>query len=224
MPAASRALCVDIAFVFNNLPDWQPLAAAAQQAGLEVAVFSGAQDGLAQMADYLQGRSGVEAIHILSHGSNGAIELGGTWLNAQNIGQHSAALAPDGDMLVYGCYAGEGAQGALLLGELARLTQADTAASSNATGAAGQGDDWLLERQVGEIGTAPLSLDGYGHLLVTPSDQGFNGESPRYLTNAGETIGNVIYSMGTPTPGTAPWWRSQRVARLSASRRTMTTR
>lgn len=204
-PAASSDQRQEIVFVDGKLQDAQQLIAGLPS-GTEVVVLDSSKDGLQQIADYLKDRSDVDAIHLLSHGSEGTVELGNTWLNAQNIGQHSqtlnaigAALAADGDILIYGCNTGEGTQGATLLNELARLTQADVAASDDATGAASKGGDWLLERQVGEVATTSLSLGSYQSLLAAPADQNFNGESPNYLNNAGATIAGVTYSLVAPT-------------------------
>ena len=44
--------------------------------GTEVVFLQAGQDGLAQMADALQGRTGVDAIHVLSHGQSGQLQLG----------------------------------------------------------------------------------------------------------------------------------------------------
>lgn len=206
-PAATTDQRQEIVFVDGKLQDAQALIAGLPS-GTEVVVLDSNKDGLQQIADYLKDRSDVDAIHLLSHGAEGTVELGNTWLNSQNIGQHAeqlnaigAALATDGDILIYGCDTGEGAQSATLLSELARLTQADVAASDDATGAAIKGGDWQLERQVGEIDAASLNLSGYESLLAAPADQNFNSESQRYLNNAGETIAGVTYTLVTPTSG-----------------------
>ena len=178
--------------------------------GTEVVFLQAGQDGLAQMAAALGERGDVGAVHVLTHGSAGQMWLGNAVLDEAALARPEvqAALATLGqgltanaDILLYACELARGDAGAAFITQWATLTQADVAGSTNLTGAAHLGGDWVLERQVGEIGTAPLSLNGYAHLLVTPSDQGFNGETPRYLTNAGETIGNAIYSMVAPTSG-----------------------
>uniref|UniRef100_UPI0027B9CE8A DUF4347 domain-containing protein n=1 Tax=Aquabacterium sp. TaxID=1872578 RepID=UPI0027B9CE8A len=199
---------LEVVFVDGSIRNYQQLVADVKP-GTEVVVLGGTKDGLQQIADYLDGRSGIDAIHLLSHGSEGTFELGNTWLNSQNIGQHAeqlnaigAALASDGDILIYGCNTGEGTQGETLLSELARLTQADIAASENSTGAANKGGDWLLERQLGEIATASLSVEGYQSLLAAPVDQNFDDPVLwRPLNNNSETIGGVTYTMVTPTLG-----------------------
>lgn len=45
------------------------------------------------------------------------------------------------------------------------------------------------------------ALISFNSYAVTPSDQGFNSESPRYITNTGDTIAGTTYSMVAPTAG-----------------------
>jgi len=75
MPASPYPARTEIVFVFDNLPDWQQLADGVQP-GAQVVVLDGTQDGLAQVAAHLQGREGVDAIHILSHGQPASLQLG----------------------------------------------------------------------------------------------------------------------------------------------------
>ncbi|MFG0721243.1 Ig-like domain-containing protein [Pseudomonas sp. GLN_6] len=207
-PAASSDQRQEIVFVDGKLQDVQQLIAGLPS-GTEVVVLDSNKDGLQQIADYLKDRSDVDAIHLLSHGSEGAVELGNTWLNSQNIGQHSqtlnaigAALASDGDILLYGCDTGEGTQGATLLGELARLTQADVAASVDATGAISSGGNWQLEREVGQIESASLNLEGYQSLLAAPADQNFdNHPTAPYQFSGAQNIDGVTYSLVSPAGG-----------------------
>jgi hypothetical protein len=51
-----------------------------------VFILDGESDGLAQMAAYLQGRSGIDAIHVISHGSQGALYLGSATTRTRPIG------------------------------------------------------------------------------------------------------------------------------------------
>lgn len=206
-PAATGDHRQEVVFIDGKVDNKQQLIAGLKP-GTEVVVLDSNQDGLQQIADYLKNRSDIDAIHLLSHGADGTVELGNTWLNAENIGQHSAALnaigaalAADGDILLYGCSTAEGTQGTALLNELARLTQADVAGSVDPTGAADKGGDWQLERQTGQIEAASLNLVDYRSLLATPADQNFDGQAQRYLNNAGETINGIIYSLVQPTVG-----------------------
>ncbi|MEN0108456.1 MAG: DUF4347 domain-containing protein, partial [Pseudomonas sp.] len=182
-PPASSDQRQEIIFVDGQLKDAQALIAGLPS-GAEVVVLDSSKDGLQQIADYLKGREGVDAIHLLSHGAEGTVELGSTWLNTQNITEHSqtlsaigAALASDGDILLYGCDTGAGSQGAALLADMARLTQADVAASADATGTASRGGNWVLERQSGTVETNSLALGSYNALLAAPVIGNLNGDS-----------------------------------------------
>ncbi|MGK5015227.1 Ig-like domain-containing protein [Janthinobacterium sp. HLS12-2] len=128
---------------------------------VEVVTLDAGQDGLSQMAAALAGRSGISAIHVVSHGAEGMAQLGSLALNNDSIASHAAdlatigkALAADGDILLYGCGTGAGTSGAALVQSLATLTGADVAASSDVTGAANLGGNWILEVQVGHIEAA----------------------------------------------------------------------
>ncbi|MBK7003044.1 MAG: DUF4347 domain-containing protein [Rhodoferax sp.] len=162
----------EVAFIENNVADWETLAAGVR-AGVEVVVLDSRGDGLAQMADYLGQKEpgSVNAIHLLSHGSSGAINLGTLTLSS-NLNDHTdtltrigSALTADGDFLVYGCEVAEGQTGVEFVGKLAQATGADVAASADLTGAALSGGDWVLEAKSGQIDVESLSIIGYHDLL-----------------------------------------------------------
>ncbi|WP_407715694.1 Ig-like domain-containing protein [Comamonas testosteroni] len=146
----------------------------------EVVILDASKDGLQQMADYLQGRSGIDAIHLLSHGADGAVQVGKLWLNSANLAEHRTALesigstlSADGDLLLYGCDIGLGEKGQTFLDQLAAITRADVAASTDRTGAAALGGNWTLEAHTGSIETSrPWASDSgpdYADLLALPS-------------------------------------------------------
>ncbi|MET1077874.1 MAG: Ig-like domain-containing protein [Pseudomonas sp.] len=172
----------EVVFVDGQVQNLQQvLAALPATADREVVVLDPARDGLQQMADYLQGRTGLDAVHLLSHGKEGAVRVGNGWLDAQRLDQHAqaladigAALTADGDILLYGCNAGEADAGQALIEGMVRLTGADVAASSDATGAARLGGDWVLERQTGAIDGPALVLDVEA-LLAAPVSETFDG-------------------------------------------------
>jgi hypothetical protein len=185
-----------IVFVSDRLADL-PSLLAALPAGLEVVVLDGSADGLAQMAAALQGRSGLAAIHVLSHGSAGQVQLGSLWLDSAGVAARAdelstigSALRPGGDLLLYGCSVAAGDGGAALLHELARATGADVAASDDLTGSAALGGDWVLERHTGAIEAPLFATDavGYGGLLAAPTTETFNGV----------TVDGGGHSFGTP--------------------------
>ena len=156
-------MSVQIAFVDTRLADWQLLVAGLDP-GVEVFLLDPLRDGMLQIAEALEGRSGVNAIHILSHGAEGGLVLGSTALSEDNLGDYASALATigqalteTGDILLYGCDIGSGDSGQSFITALARYTSADIAASTDATGSNGLGGDWVLEAATGSIEVQPLS-------------------------------------------------------------------
>ena len=164
-----------IVFVDSSVKDYQQFLTQSPPGALVVTLDSG-EDGVAQIAATLGKYSDVQSVHIVSHGSAGELHLGSTVLDAGSLGQHAAdlavwndALAPGADILVYGCDVGAGASGQALVSGLAALTGADVAASTDATGSAALGGDWVLERSSGSIETAALAPTEYAGLLAAPT-------------------------------------------------------
>ena len=62
-------------FVNHDLADLATLLAGVPQ-GAEVVLLDPTQDGLSQMLTALDGRSGLDAIHLIGHGASGLIDLG----------------------------------------------------------------------------------------------------------------------------------------------------
>jgi hypothetical protein len=173
-PAADRT---ELVFVDARLADHESLAEAGA-AGAQVVVLDAGGDGVRQMAEALRGRSGLDAIHVVSHGSAGAVHLGTATLSGATLDGYAdatsaigAALTPGGDLLLYGCLVGADGAGEAFLAALADAAGADVAASDDATGAAALGGDWVLERQAGTIETGDWfarqeGAAAYAHLLA----------------------------------------------------------
>jgi len=180
-PAVNTSIAdtrTEIVFIESNVADYQTLLNGVNPSA-EVHILDASQDGLALMAQILSGRSGVDAIHIISHGSEGSVGLGTLNLSAQNLGDHAADLAIIGgaldanaDILLYGCSVAAGSNGVALVDALAQATQADIAASTDATGLISQGGDWALETHTGEIDAvlaiSDAALADYDRLLASP--------------------------------------------------------
>src|SRR5262245_51679287 len=125
---------------------------------VDVVVLDPGGDGISQIGEALATRTGLTAVHILSHGRDGAIQLGSATLDAatldaraEAISAWGSAFAGDGDLLLYGCDVADSIAGEAFVGELARATGADVAASDDLTGEAGLGGDWTLEFATGAI-------------------------------------------------------------------------
>ncbi len=147
----------------------------------DVFVLDSARDGIDQISEIVAGRSGIDSLHIVSHGQPGAAVLGDLTLSDQNLdgyaGQIAAwqsSLSPDADILLYGCELAGNTAGQSLLESLSALTGADVAASIDDTGHQTLGGDWDLEFNVGLIETdvafsAAVQQDWRGVLNATPA-------------------------------------------------------
>lgn len=170
-----------ILFVAPDVQDFDTLTVAN---GVEVVRLQAGIDAIAQISSYLDGRSGIEAINILSHGTPGQIRIGETVLNAQTLDSYATALAgwaqaltADADLLIWGCDVAATPGGIALMDRLAELTGADVAASDDPTGAAALGGDWILEASTGAIEAGipftTAGMENWGHILApTPEVTG----------------------------------------------------
>ncbi len=157
----------EIVVVDAGLPDAQALVDQLQRDGrrLDIVWLQPGDDGIARIGAALQGREGIDALHLLTHGAGGQVQLGATRLDgatllarADEVAAWGAALSAQADLLLYGCDVAADADGRQLVADLGLLTGADVAASTDLTGAAALGGDWQLELATGRIDT-PLLLD-----------------------------------------------------------------
>ena len=180
----------------------------------EVHVLDPDRDGVEQIAEILDGRTGIDGIHIVSHGSDGQVFLGSGTLDTDTLSNNygdemdviAAALSEDADILIYGCDVASTEAGVELMQGLSDATGADVAASTDATGATEMGGDWVLEAQDGEIETEALDIGAWQGLLgttisitgsnVTSTGSGFTVTA----YNLDGTPGTVAVLTGTP-PG-----------------------
>lgn len=113
-----------------------------------VRVVDSEESGLAAISDELAKGRNFEAVHIFSHGTPGSFTLGSDQVDsstlasqAEQLSSWSNSLTEEADILLYGCDVAQGEAGQAFISELAHLTGADIAASTNATGAADKGGD-----------------------------------------------------------------------------------
>ena len=180
-PAQQRR---EIVFVDQQVEDYEILlesirdsdAVDVSATAIEVIVLDRDRDGLEHISEILAGRSDIDAVHILSHGSEGSVQLGGSHLSSDNLDQYqdrlsgwAEHLSPDADILLYGCNIAGGKWGVAFMENLSALTGADIAASVDLTGATVLGGDWFLERTTGVVETSVLfqagEADTYAYLL-----------------------------------------------------------
>jgi|GEM_PF-6667576 len=169
---------------------------AATPANAEIVYLYDSQDGVSQMADYLQGRTGIDSIQIVSHGGDGKLFLGNSTVSSDNLSVYADKLAQigqsltvNGDILLYGCDVAQTWVGQQFVSSIADLTGADVAASTDTTGAADLGGNWVLEDQVGVINTLVVTAPAW-HDTLAPTNSGA-------WTVSGSTASNVTAGITT---------------------------
>ncbi|MBU6488130.1 MAG: DUF4347 domain-containing protein, partial [Burkholderiales bacterium] len=198
-----------VVFVNSNVTDYQTLVSGLPQ-GTQVVILDSSKDGLAQIDQYLQQHAGVSAIHLVSHGADGNVQIGSTWLNAGDISAYRAELAqigaamkPGGDFLIYGCNVAENADGKALVQQIASISGLNVAASTDATGAAALGGDWSLEYDAGAMHTSVIfshAAEQQYDALLAVTDETYDGQVG-YVTAGGAagvtsfTLDGIVYTM-----------------------------
>ncbi|MHC4880247.1 MAG: DUF4347 domain-containing protein, partial [Planctomycetota bacterium] len=116
------------------------------------------RDGVDQISSVLSKYRNVSAVHILSHGSSGSLQLGSTKLDGDSLDDRERQLSGWGnsltesaDILLYGCNVAEGEWGVDFVQDIAALTGADIAASDNLTGNSALRGDWHFEVTIGTV-------------------------------------------------------------------------
>ena len=194
----------ELVFVDTDTPDYQLLvddllSNSSEDRLIEVVLLDNSSDGIAQITDMLSQYHDLDAVHIISHGSEGSIDLGGTQLefdtllaNTKAIQGWAEAFSDNGDLLIYGCNLAASADGQALVDSLARLTGADVAASDDLTGDSSLGGDWQLEYQTGQveaavIGDEVLLRDWTGTLEAEQASAEFLSTPLAFEENTGQT-------------------------------------
>src|SRR4028118_588967 len=98
-----------LVFIDSNVEDYQSLISGVSP-NAEVIIIDEMLGGIEQITERLATKQNIEAIHIISHGSPGSVQLGANTLNSSNIEnfapglkQWRKALIPGADILLYGC-------------------------------------------------------------------------------------------------------------------------
>lgn len=158
----------ELVFVDANVKDSDTLinsilANRATGTQIEIIRLERGSDGLDQISEILKHERNIDAVHIISHGNAGELQLGDALVNAETLQSRSlelqawhSALTDDADLLLYGCEVGQGTKGAEFIAKLVQITQADVAASDDLTGSEDQGGDWSLEITQGHVESATL--------------------------------------------------------------------
>ena len=197
--AASASRTGRIVFIDQGVENVGELVAGLAE-GDELVLLQPDQDGLAQITQVLSRRSNVASVHIIAHGAAGQLQLGDRVVDRDVVLQRqdelrgwSKSFAVGADILIYGCETGANENGHRLIQQIARITRADVAASTDKTGADRLGGDWDLERHVGTI-EAGLVFDSrtrenYDAVMpITIRASGSTGEEQMFLQIDGVTV------------------------------------
>lgn len=211
--AAVEARTREIAFVDETLDGVDVLiedllAMNAPDRDIQVILLRSDGDGIAQISAALSQREGIDAVHLLSHGADGSIRVGGVSLDfdsllarAGQVREWRDALSAQADIFLYGCDVARSPLGQSMVEALARLTGADVSASSDVTGARAAGGDWQLEYTHGDTDAAlvlgflqPVAWQG-----VLPNEFQVNSTTSSDQTTAGAVRGskNAVAMDGT---------------------------
>lgn len=159
------ALPIEVVFVDAAVEDADVLINGLRDSASEpiqwiVIELDGQRDGIDQITSALARLSGVDAIHLVSHGDGEGIYLGNTRLDLNSMEAYASQVATwassmdvDADLLLYGCDLASTEEGRTLIELLSTLTACDVAASDDATGHESLGGDWDFEYIVGSVST-----------------------------------------------------------------------
>ncbi len=159
-----KSLVKEVIFVDQDVSDYSTLIQGVDlhklvSGELEIVMLKDNQSGISQITDYLkQYDHQIETVHIVSHGNQGELYLGSDVVNDASLEHFKADLSTwdnsfkaDADILFYGCNVAEGAEGQKFVADLHSIINIDIAASSDITGSAALGGNWILEVNHGQI-------------------------------------------------------------------------
>ncbi|MDB9514376.1 DUF4347 domain-containing protein, partial [Kamptonema animale CS-326] len=199
----------NLVFIDSNVEDYQSLISGVSP-NAEVIILDETLDGIEQITERLATEKNIEAIHIISHGSPGAVQLGANTLNSSNIEsfgpqlkQWRKALIPDADIIFYGCNIAAGDTGHQFLAQVHQLTGANIAANSNTTGNSERGGTWDIPQlippspQKPKLALTETTLKTYSGLLGFATQVTFPTGSNPLSISIGDFNGDGLPDLAT---------------------------
>ena len=198
----------EVLVIDTSVDNYEDLIASLDKPNLEIHFIDSNSDGVLQLSNILSAYKNLDALHIVSHGAAGQVNLGNSELSAESldfdkslIQGWSQSFSDSADILIYGCNVADGVHGQAFVDELAELTQTDVAASDDITGAKSFNGDAQFEYTQGLIEaeqlfsqedyeTAKVQLAfGSTHVVTSNADSGEGSLRDLIATaNAGDTI------------------------------------
>jgi uncharacterized delta-60 repeat protein len=161
--SVAEIISQELVFIDTDVDNYQQLlndiiSQSDEDRNIEVILLDNQRDGIEQITEALAGFNNLDAVHLISHGSDGSVDIGSTILDAETLNQNLLAISDwgdafteEGDFLIYGCNLAATEDGQSLVQSLSSLTHTDVAASDDLTGHAELGGDWELEFNSGTI-------------------------------------------------------------------------
>lgn len=186
--------------------------------GIEIVEVESTESGLAGLQEILGRYHGLDAVHLFSHATAGALQLGNDRVTTEELKADpeffaviNQAIRPSGDFLLYGCELGKGEAGAEFLEIIRQHTHADLAASDDLTGSSELDGDWDLEITVGNIEATPIgnspALKDFTEILqlttfsfnATTNTNPFLGTTPMWpgTYETSRTLNGFTFYIGT---------------------------
>ena len=239
LPDSRGADRLELVVVDRSTPDYSQLvddllASQSKNINYRLHFIEPDENGINVITGILAQYESVDAVHIVSHGSEGQIQLGNASLDGGNVENHidslsrwGDALEESADLLFYGCDLTSDESGLSLITRIAQASGADVAASQDLTGSSAKGGDWDLESEIGLIDStvpfSPLLQEDYSGLLAgTVLEWSIETRleargsvlitpSQLFATDADTDASGIIYTITTNTTNgyiahaSAPW-------------------
>src|SRR6476469_6564751 len=171
--------------------------------GTATYILESQPDAVEQITTFLAQHTGIESLHIITHGSPGKIYLGTTELNSSNIENYSQqlqqwrnALSANASIILYGCNVAAGKSGHQFLTQLHQLTGANIAANSQPTGNCDRGGTWDIPQlippsgEVSKLAIVETTLKTYSGVLGFAPKVDFTTGSGPNLVSIGDINGD----------------------------------
>src|SRR4028119_1306482 len=194
-----------VVFIDSNVEDYQSLISGVSP-NAEVIILDETLDGIEQITEKLATKQNIEAIHIISHGLPGAVQLGANTLNSSNIEsfgpqlkQWRKALIPGADILLYGCNVAADVSVTTDIDYIRHISQELTPLSMSLSRLKATQDN--LDNSL--IGS---SVDDFGYQrgIKTPGPTGVKPTKPnQFLERLTELTGADIAASANPTGNAA---------------------
>ncbi|MEM9244322.1 MAG: DUF4347 domain-containing protein [Cyanobacteria bacterium P01_F01_bin.153] len=189
-----------VAFVDRTVDD-HVLLLSGIPSSIPVILLDSRRDSFAQITRSLA-QYPADTVHILTHGSPGALVFGSGTVNqaalttqGNRLSRWFSEAAQNPTVVIYGCEVGAGNRGKTFLKQLGQLTGAAIAASSHPVGAAHLGGNWDLNVTVGEprfdLAVSRMVRLQYNHVLAPPVLQSVSSVESNGVYSA-RTADNIL--------------------------------